>query len=237
MIQRLFVILTLSLVTSGFAIPYVSAGTQAAIKIEQLSASSFGTWTLLSANGSSRTSKDKGVDVTGGFTAALTEFGQTTLTVTAPAGMSVSISVYHGGDLVKEVTSNQYSFPLYTNDNYRFVIKYSLSRTGSLGVTSEPGQLRFRMKGPTSRNYSAVTPFTFKELPAGKYSLYFPKTQDCLQPAVQTIDVQPGQRNTTNVSLTCNVAAEENVDRSRVSKRTLFEYVQTRETKTRGQRK
>ncbi len=236
MTYRTSALLSLSLSAFAFATPAFAAP-QASIKIEQLSPSTYGTWTLLSADGSSRSSVDKGVDPTGGFTMALTEFGQTTLSVTSPPGMSAKISVYRGGDLIKEVTSQQYSFPLYANDNFRFLIKYSLSRVGSLGVTSDPTTLRFRMKGPTGRIFTAKTPFTFKNLPAGKYSLYFPKTDDCLQPAVQTVDVAPEERNTTKVTLTCNVAEEDNVDRSRVSKRTLREYVEAREVKTRGQRK
>lgn len=236
MTYRTSALLSLSLSVFAFATPAL-ASPQASIKIEQLSPSTYGTWTLLSADGSSRSSTDKGVDPTGGFTIGLTEFGQTTLSVTSPPGMSAKISVYRGGDLIKEVTSQQYSFPLYANDNFRFLIKYSLSRVGSLGVTSEPGTLRFRMKGPTGRIFTATTPHTFKNIPAGKYSLYFPKTETCLQPAVKTVDVAPEQRNTTNITLTCNVAEEEKVDRNRVSKRTLREYVEAREVKARGERK
>lgn len=236
MTYRTSAFLSLTLSAFAFATPALAAP-QAGIKIEQLSPSSYGTWTLLSADGSSRSSLDKGVSPTGGFTIALSEFGQTTLSVTSPPGMSASISVYRGGDLIKEVTSQQYSFPLYANDNFRFVIKYSFSRLGSLGITSEPTTLRFRMKGPTGRTFTAVTPFTFKNLPAGKYSLYFPKTETCLQPAVQTVDVAPEERNTTKVTLTCNVAEEDKIDRSRVSKRTLREYVKAREVRARGNRK
>lgn len=214
------------------------AGTQANIKIEQLSPSEYGTWTLLSEDGSSRSSKDKGVTPNGGLSLGVTEFGQTTLSVIAPPGMSAVISVYRGDELLQSVTSTQYSFPVHVNDNYRFLIKYSLSRLGSLGITSEPNFLRFRMKGPSGRNYSAKTPYTFKNLPAGKYSVYFAKTDSCIQPAVQTIEVEPQQRNTAKITLNCNAAQEtEAVDTSRVSKRTLREYVQKRETKTRGERK
>lgn len=213
------------------------AATQASIKIEQLSPNSYGTWTLLSADGSSRSSKDSGVTPTGDFAMALTEFGQTTLSVTPPPGMSAIISVYRGGDFLQDVTTQQYSFPLYTNDNVRFLIKYSMSRVGTLGITSEPNSQRFRMKGPTGRNFSAKTPYTFKQLPAGKYSLYFAKTDKCIQPAVQTIEVKPEQRNAAKVTLMCNVVEDVQVDRSRISKRTLREYVEQREVKTRGDRK
>lgn len=236
MTYRTSALFSLFLFTSAFAFPAFAAP-QASIKIEQLSPSTYGTWTLLSADGSSRSSADEGVDPKGGFTIGLSDFGQTTLSVSSPPGMSALISVYRGGDLIKEVASQQYSFPLYANDNFRFLIKYSLSRVGSLGVTSEPSALRFRMKGPTGKVFTATTPFTFKSLPAGKYSLYFPKTENCLQPAVKSVDVAPEERNTTNVTLTCNVGEEDSVDRSRVSKRTLRNYVEAREVKARGNRK
>jgi hypothetical protein len=225
------------LVLFGFSLPHAIAGAQASIKIEQLSPSSYGTWTLLAADGTSRSSADKGVSVTGNMTAGITDFGQMTLSVVMPPGMSVSIIVYRGNEFVTEVKSTQYSFPIFPNDNYRFVITYSLSRLGSLGITSEPSNVRFRMKGPSGRNYTAKSPFTFKKLPAGTYSLYFPKTEGCLQPAVQTIDVQPEERNTKHITLPCTVEEDVSVDRSRVSKRTLFEYVKAREIKKRGERK
>ncbi|MBP9850632.1 MAG: hypothetical protein KBC47_02985 [Candidatus Peribacteraceae bacterium] len=229
--------LLVALITLSSGVPAVNAAAQASITIEQLSPSVYGTWTLLSGDGSSRSSKDDGVDRTGGFSMALTELGQTTLSVIPPPGMSAVISVYNGGELVQNIDSQQYSFPLYTNSKYRFVIRYSLTRLGTLGVTSDPTPLRFRMKGPSGRTYVGRTPHTFKNLPAGKYSLYFPKTDECLQPAVQTIDVEPEKRNTTLVTLRCNVEEEENVDRSRISRRTLREYVEAREVKTRGNRK
>lgn len=231
----LLIALTLSF--SMFAAPLATAATQATVKIEQLSPSTYGSWTLLSADGSSRTSKDPGTDSTGGLTIGLTEFGQTTLSVVTPPGMSAIISVYRGGELLKEVSSKQYSFPIYTNDNYRFVIRYALTNVGSLGVTSEPSNIRFRMKGPTGRNYTAKTPFTFQKLPAGKYSLYFPKTDKCFQPAVQNIDVESEKRNTAKVTLACNIEEEDTVDRSRISRRSLREYVEARERKIRGDRK
>lgn len=212
------------------------AGTQASIKVEQLSASQYGVWTLISGDGSSKASTDEGVDRLN-YSFGLTEFGPTTLSVKAPAGMSTKISVYRGGDLIEMSTSNQYSFNIYANDNYRFIVQYSLTRVGSLGVTSDPSPLRFRMKGPSGRTLTATTPHTFQNLPAGKYSLSFGKTDTCLAPAVQTVKVEPEQRNTTMVTLPCNIVEEQNVDRTRVSKRTLQEYAKEREMKKRGERK
>lgn len=212
------------------------AGAQANIKMEQVSASEYGVWTLVSADGTAKASTDKGVDRLN-YSFGLTEFGPTTLSLKTPAGMTAKISVYRGGDLIAESTSNQYSFNMYANDNYRFIVQYSLTRVGSLGVTSDPSRLRFRMKGPSGRTRTATTPHTFKNLPAGNYSLYFGKTENCVAPAVQTVKVEPEQRNTTMVTLPCNVTAEQEVDRTRVSKRSIQEYAKKRELKKRGERK
>jgi hypothetical protein len=235
--KRISSIAAFSVATALLCAQSVFAGAAASIKIEQLSPKSYGSWTMLAADGSSRTSKDKGVDVKGGYTVGITDYGQNTLSVTPPPGMSAKIAVYRGNEFITEVTTQQYSFEVHANDNYRFLITYSFTKLGSLGVTSDPSALRFRMKGPSGRMYTAKTPFTFKSLPSGKYSLYFPRTDTCLQPPVKTIDVEPDQRNTTMVTLTCNVQEEEAVDTSRISKRSIREYVEQRELKSRGERK
>lgn len=212
------------------------AAIQGSIKIEQLSAGATGEWTILSEDGTAISSSDDGV-LKNNYSFAITRFGQTTLSVTPPPGMSARISVYRGGDVIATTDSQQYSFKLLANDNYRFVIQYSLSKLGTLGVTSEPANVRFRMRGPTGRNYSAKSPHTFKNLPAGSYAITFSTIDGCFQPARKTVVVEPDQRNTTNVTLTCGSAEEENVDRSRVSRRTIRNYAEQREYKARGNRK
>ena len=214
-----------------------SAAIQGSIKIEQLSASDIGTWTILSEDGSAIKSTDPGVDKTN-YAFAITQFGQTTFSVAPPAGMSARINVYRGGEQIATVDSQQYSFKLVSNDNYRFVVQYSLSKLGSLGVTSEPSGIRFRMRGPNGRNYSARTPHTFNNLPAGSYALTFAATETCFQPSRKTVVVEPEQRNTTHVTLTCtDNTQDETVDRSRISKRALREYAEQREFNARGNRK
>ena len=98
MTYRISALFTLSLSLFGF-IATAHGAVQASIKIEQISPSSYGTWTLLSEDGSSRSSKDAGVTTTGNVAMGLTNFGQTTLSVTTPAGMSAIISVYLGSQL------------------------------------------------------------------------------------------------------------------------------------------
>lgn len=215
---------------------FSDAALQGSIKIEQLSASTTGVWTLLSEDGTTITSNDEGVD-RNNYSFAITRFGQTTLSVAPPAGMSARISVYRGGELIATTDSQQYSFKLVSNDNYRFVIQYALSKLGSLGITSEPSNTRFRMRGPTGRTYSGISPKTFDNLPAGRYTVMFAASEGCDQAARKNAIVKPEERNVVHVSQSCESNQEDNVDRSRTSRRSLREYAEEREYKARGERK
>lgn len=217
------------------AIP-VFAVAQASVKIEQLTASRYGTWTILSADGSTVTSEDPGIDKKS-YSLGITEFGPMTLSVVPPPGMSAKILVYRGGDVIKTVTSQQYSFSLYTNDNYRFVVQYALTKLGSLGITSEPSGVRFRMKGDGGRTYTGVTPKTINNIPAGRYSIDFSTVRGCVQPGKHTAVVEIGERNTTHATLPCTSEQEATVDTSRISRRSLRDYAERREYNERGNRK
>lgn len=190
---------------------------------------------IFGANGS-RSSEDKGVNKLD-YSFSSIDFGPATLSITPPPGMVVKLLVYRGGEVIKTINGYQYSFELLNNDNYRFVIQYAYDLLGSLGITSDPSGVRFRMKGPTGRAYTAVSPKTFINLPAGSYSLYFPATDDCYKPAVKTVLVEPGKRNTTKVTFTCEDKTVSDVDTSRPSRRTIREYAEKRETNPRGERK
>lgn len=214
----------------------VLAGNQASVKVEQLSASSYGKWTLLAADGSAITSDDKGIDKQN-YSFGVSQFGPTTFSVTPPPGMSAKITVYRGGDIIEVNTSQQYSFNLYPNDNYRLLVQYALTKLGSLGVTSEPSGVRFRMKGPTGRTLTGITPKTFKNIPVGTYAVYMGKSGECLQPPVHSIKVEEEQRNTLDITLRCDTEEDQNVDRTRPSRRSIRDYATERETNPRGERK
>lgn len=216
--------------------PEVFAANQAAVKVEQLSATNVGKWTMLSADGSAITSDDEGIDKLN-YSFGLSQFGPTTFSVVPPAGMSAKITVYRGGDIIQTVTSQQYSFELYPNDNYRILVQYALSKLGTLGITSEPSGVRFRMKGPTGRTLTGITPKTFKNIPVGAYAVYVGKSGDCLQPPVHTIKIESEQRNTLLITLRCDTEEEDNVDRTRPSRRSIRDYAEEREYNARGERK
>ena len=213
------------------------AASQASVTIDQISGGSLGTWTLLFEDGSSRTSSEAGVNKKN-YSLGLTEFGQATLSLVTPQGMSATISVYRGGDLVEKVDATQYSFALYPNDRVRFLVQYSLARTGSLGITSEPSGVKIRIKGSSGKAYNAISPYTFVNLPAGRYSVTMGATDKCVQPAPQAVVVKPEERNTIRVTLNCEKAKPKStVSTARPTKRSLVEYVEQRELKARGTRK
>ncbi len=213
------------------------AAIQGAVRIDQVSPKNLGTWTLFSASGTVRTSNDAGISKKS-QSFGLSDFGPTTLSVKPPAGMSVRINVYRGNELTRVVDTPQYSFVLYPNGNERFLIQYALSRLGSLGITSDPPRMRFRMKGPTSKIYSARSPFTFVNIPVGQYSITMAATPECLQPAPHSGVVASEQRNTVHITLNCEKqTATDDVQSSRPTKRSLSEYAQDREYNERGNRK
>lgn len=220
-----------------FFVPLSHSAVQTSIKIEQVSPTQYGTWTFLYQDGSSITSSDPGIDPKN-HVFTVTEFTPMTISVVPPAGMSAKISIYRNGDLAKTETSQQFSFTPYANESYRFLIQYSYSRMGSVGVTSVPSGLRFRMKGPTTKVYTAITPHTFKNIPAGRYTLYFPSTPDCASPAPHSVAVEPEKRTTANVSLVCPTDSQSLLSQKPlVSRRALIQSVENRESRPRGQRK
>ncbi len=221
-----------------FCSPTVFATAQATITIEQISSALLGSWTLLSASGSTYTSSDVGVNKMR-HSIAISEFSPMTLSVVQPPGMSVKLGIYRGDALVKSIEIPQYSFTPYPNDSYRFLVQYSLSRLGSLGITSTPSGVRLRLKGPTAKTYSAVTPFTFTSLPAGRYSVLLSATSACVQPPPHAAVVEPEQRNTLHITMNCDKKKppEATTPSMKPTKRELFQYVEQRELKSRGERK
>lgn len=232
---------SLSLLSTLFAfvlvVPVSHAGLQSSIQIEQLSPTQYGTWTFLFHDGTSITSTDAGIDPKN-HVFSVAQFTPMTISLVPPVGMSAKIVIYRNGDIFKTETSQQFSFTPYVNESYRFLVQYSYSRMGSVGVTSTPTGIRFKMKGPSAKNYTAITPFTFKNIPAGRYTLYFPSTPGCTSPAPHSVAVEPEKRTTANVSLIC---ATENIaplsSKPLISRRALMKSVELRESKERGQRK
>ena len=226
--------LTLAVLVTGAVLavlswtPTAHAALQGNVKIEQVSPSELGVWHLYTESGTTRTSKDAGVDPRS-FSFGISEVGQMTLKITPPAGMSVRLSMERGGELKWTKESQQESFTLYPNDNYRFVIQYSMTKLGLLGITSEPSRIAFRIRGPIRRKLSGKTPKTILNLPAGSYTIYMASTPTCLKPAPHTAIVESGGRATAHLRLICNDAISAIPDRIRPSKRQLVEDAYKRE--------
>lgn len=212
------------------------AAIQGVVTIDQLTPDKPGTWTLLAADGTTRSSADANVDPKS-YSYTVSEVGQMVLSVTVPEGMSSKISIYRNGELTKTINTQQIEFELFPNDKYRFLIQYAYTKLGSLGITSDPSGLVFRVTGP--KRLTGKTPKTFTNLPAGRYTIYFDRVgSKCVKPAPQTVALTPETRTTRLITIPCNVeAAEEEAVRTGPNRRALREQVEARESKPRGERK
>jgi hypothetical protein len=219
-----------------FAIQSSSAAVQASITVEQISPEKIGVWTLLHGDGSSLKSTEKGINQLK-YSFSITDFSPKRFSVEPPFGMHAKILVYRGGELVATVKNYQYSFTPYGNDVYRFLVQYSVAPTGSLGITSDPANVQFRLKGG-DKTRTGTTPTTLTNLPAGKYTIDVLPPKGCIKPSPRTVAVKSEERNTTMITVNCLTTEDtSSVSSSRVSKRSIVESAQARELKKRGQRK
>jgi hypothetical protein len=229
-------IATLSIAVLAFAhVPVGRAAVQGTVRIDQLSPTTLGSWTLLAADGTTRSSSDEGVNPAS-YSYSVSEVGQMVFSVVPPTGMSSKISVYRNDELTATLNAQQYEYTLFPNDNYKFLVQYAYTKLGLLGVTSEPSGLSFRVRGP--KNFSGKTPASFTNLPAGSYAIYVGNVPGCLKPPPQTAVVTEGGRTAKVIKLTCNVGSETEAVRTKhQSRRSLQNTVEAREAKPRGERK
>lgn len=192
-----------AIMSASLIIPQAHAALQGTVSIEQISPTrDIGSWLFYTTANETKSSTEPGVDPKK-YAFSFTEFGPVTIKVEPPPGMQSSIIVYRGGELFKKADARQLSVNLYPGDIYRFVVQYSFSALGSLGVTTQPFRATFRITGPGNKRYSARTPHTFTDLPAGRYSIRVSAPRGCLLPPVYVKDVTPEQRVTLQVELAC----------------------------------
>lgn len=226
-----------SILCLTFFLPSIAlAAPQAAITIEQVSPKALGSWHLIYGDGDSLSSLDKDVNPKK-YVFSLTEFQPMTLSASAPAGMNTVLTIMRNGDVVPTGTSPQFSFTPRPNDSYRFLIRYEMAPTGSLGITAEPSKVRFRIIGPTRRVISGSTPKTIPNLPAGQYSLTFSAVNGCASPAPKSVIISAGVRETVHATLACGSEEKTSIIPRKFSKRSIVEEAIQREQKPIGQRR
>lgn len=208
----------------------------AAIQIDQVSPADYGTWTFLFSDGEAKAGRGEvGKPSSESFSVSYT--GSVTLATTLPAGMAAKIDVYKSGMLLKTIDLPQVAIELQSGDDYRFVIRYSYSRLGTLGITSEPNHGRFVMKGPTRRRFTGRTPKTYLNIPEGHYVITFRPLPGCVSPAPKTIIVEPNKRNVAKITIPCESKENESVQQRTSTKRSIMEAARLRELKPIGERK
>ncbi len=213
-------------------VPQVSfSAAQSTITIEQMTAKDQGSWVLLWGNNSTKRSTDDGVDEKNA-TFTLNESGQMVLSITPPAGGTARLLVYNNGTLKESLDTQQYAFTLNPGDDFRFIIQYAITKFGTLGVTSQPSGVPFRMVGPNGKKYIATTPYTFKNLPAARYTITPSIIENCYLTRPVNALAKAGERVAVNFTVTCKTdLADQDLDRSRPSKRALQQSVLSREKK------
>ena len=208
-----------------------SAELQGTIAIEQVSPSSVGAWTFYGTDGVMTTSKDKGVSAKK-HAFSLTQFGPVRLSVKPPPGMSSRVLVFRNGTQSSVEDLQQLTLTLYPGDSYRLVIQYAFTRLGSLGVTTTPTGVKVTLKGPGGRKYVATSPYTFTNLPAGKYTVSGAAIADCFASPLYNRNVEPEKRVTLQIDMPCGQpasTAEAGERDTRQSKRAIRQQAEQRE--------
>ncbi|MBP9773560.1 MAG: hypothetical protein KBD00_02935 [Candidatus Peribacteraceae bacterium] len=211
-------------------IPKAHADLQASISIEQVSPALLGTWTFFSTDNTTKSSKDKGVDAK--KTAfSFRQFGPVTLSIKQPAGMKSTVLIYRNGNLVSTKDTTQATVTLYPNDTLRFLIRYSFSNVGTLGITSIPTGAQLTVTGPDGFAAKARAPYTFKNLPAGKYTVIADQAKGCMTSPPYNRYVEQDKRVTLTIDLPCTAKTGTDIiiENSRQTKRAIQEAARLRE--------
>lgn len=177
-----------------------ATGLKGTVSIEQVSPSSVGSWMFIMKDEAPVSSTDKGANAKN-YSFGFTNFGPVTLSLQPPPGMTTVINVYRGGNKFTTQETRQLTVTLYPGDTYRFVVQYSLTNVGSLGITSTPSNVPLRITGPDKKRYSSRSPHTFTNLPAGRYTIQAGLIPGYINPPLYTKDVEAGKRITLNIEM------------------------------------
>lgn len=180
-----------------------TSGGVGTITIDQKNSSAlqiFGTWTLLTANAEEQKNTNE--------TTVLSNLptGTYTLFVTPPEGFRTSIRTYHGLEQIDYVQRPQITIKLQNGEDIRIAINYSLTRTGTVSVQSDPPGLDFTLKGPNQLLETGKTPMAYTNTPEGVYSLQFGTLEGCNIPAQLSQELVTDSRITFDVTLACKAA-------------------------------
>ncbi len=206
-----------------FAAPAFAFATEKGVTIEHNSPGKIGSWVLYYPGG---VLKNDDINVNKKKQTVYPKPGELTLNVDPPAGATLTISAYKDDELLKKQTSRQLSVTSEDGHAYRFYVQYAFTEQGTLGITSTPNNVFFRMKGPDGKGYTGRTPKTFTALYAGRYTINANAMPGCLRPRPMTKQLRSGDRVVVHLELPCDLDSRKiSPDRPIVSRRAMIKGI------------
>lgn len=182
----------------------VHADTSAVIVIDQISPKEYGPWQMFSGDAILASTSNPNVSKKH-YTFSSSHYGPATFSLTNPPGMSSTIQVYRGTDLVLTSDTPQVNISLVPNDTIRIIVQYARTSLGTMGVTTAPSNVHVMIKGPDGKERKALSPYTFTGLPAGRYTVSTPKPPEkCASAAPVTRAVESDKRLVVHLTLSCD---------------------------------
>lgn len=95
-----------------------------------------------------------------------------------PAGTSVDTKFYLDGELQEQDGAN-ITFRLDVGQQAAFDIEYLYTRTGNVGVSTNPAGIPFTLTGPDGLEWTGVSPDNYANVPEGQYTVQFNAPEGC----------------------------------------------------------
>ena len=105
--------------------------------------------------------------------------GNYTLLIELPTGTSVQLTTYKNGDIIESSKTPQVAFTISNMDEMHVQAIYTYTRTGNVGVSSDPSGISFEMIGPNGGKTKGITPAFFENVPEGMYSVTYETIEGC----------------------------------------------------------
>lgn len=126
---------------------------------------------------------------------------------TLPNGMRSTIRIYKNGTLDRFFERQQTPFSVWPGDNVRIAIHYSLDKTGTISVQSDPSGTAFTLNGPDGLMHQGITPQSYVDLPEGQYKVqYEPFAEGCGKPAPKAGQLVDDGRVSFDIRFDCPAA-------------------------------
>lgn len=139
-------------------------------------------------------------------TIADTPAGTYTIKLIVPDGMSPTIRLYRGTEQLDFVERPQITFKLADGEHLTIVSHYSLLKTGTISVQSDPLGMTFTLTGPNGFSKQATTPTSYEGVAEGMYKVQYDALDGCVLPAPKSSQLTDKGRISFNITIVCKEA-------------------------------